>query len=102
MAPADQRFGADQLAVVESELRLVEQLELSALERQHQFVLEREPRLQLLAERRLEQHEIVLAGLGAIEREVAVAEQVVRGAAVRRIGRRPDADLDAMLALARA
>ena len=40
-------------------------------------------------------------GLGAAERQMAVAQQFLRGSAVARIDRRADTDLDAMLAFAR-
>ena len=85
MAPADQRFGADQAAIRETDLRLIEQLEFVALGGEREFGLQRQARLEFLADRVFEQHVAAApGGLGAVEGEVAVAQQFVRGAAVRR------------------
>src|SRR5262245_41420363 len=97
MAPADQRLGANQLFVAEMDLRLEEQFELAALGGVHEFGLQREARFQLLPDRILERYiAAALDGLGAVEGDMAVAEQFVRGAAAGGMNRRADGNLDAM------
>jgi len=51
MAPAHQRFRTQQLAVAEPHLRLVEQLQLVALDRVPELRFERQTRLDLVADR---------------------------------------------------
>ena len=51
VAPAHQRFRAQELAVAEPDLRLIEQLELVALDRMSELCFERQPRLDLVADR---------------------------------------------------
>ncbi len=97
MTPADQRFGADQPAIAEMDLRLEEQLEFAALGGVREFGLQRQARLEFLPDRTFERDvAAALDGLGAIEGDVAVAEQFVRGAAAGRRDRGADGDLDAM------
>ena len=68
MAPADQRFRADQFAVPEMDLRLVEQLEFVPLDGERELGLQRQARLEFLADRTFE-HDIAAAldGLGAVQ-----------------------------------
>src|SRR5437868_15442064 len=97
MTPADQRFRADQPDIAEMNLRLVEQFELAALGGLRQLGLQREARLHFLANRILERDiNAALDGLGAVERDVAVAEQFVRGAAAGGEYRGADRNLDPM------
>ena len=101
MPPADQRLRAGQPAVLEADLRLIEQLQFLTLGGQHELGFEQEPRLELVADAALEEHVAAAAGdLGAVKREVGVAEQLVRRLAIVRIDRDADADVDANLALA--
>ena len=82
MTPADQRLGADQAVVGQMQLRLIEQLEFVALGSQRQFRFQRQARLELVPDRILEQHMAAAPGrLGAAQRQMAVAQQFVRGAA---------------------
>ena len=48
MTPANEGFGADQAAVRQTDLRLIEQFEFIALDGAHQFGLERQARFQFL------------------------------------------------------
>src|SRR5215510_6142017 len=81
------------------DLRLEKQLELAALGGMRKLGLQRKPRFQLLADRILERHiAAALDRLGAIEGDVAVAEQLVRGAATRGEYGRADRNLDAVRA----
>src|SRR5215468_3761827 len=54
VAPAHERLRAQELAVAEPHLRLIEQLELVALERMAELGLEREPCLELFSDLALE------------------------------------------------
>src|SRR5262249_59120982 len=81
LAPADERLGAGEHPVLEIELRLEEQLELVALDRLPQLRLQQEARLELVADRTLEKHVVPAAcRLGAVESEICIAEQLIRGA----------------------
>ncbi len=64
MTPADQGLGADQAAVGQMKLWLVEQFELIAFCRQRQLRFQRQARLQFAADRILEQH--VTAAVGCL------------------------------------
>ena len=91
MAPADQRFRADQAAVGEVHLRLVEQLELAALDRERELGFQRHPRFELLAHGILEHHMAAAPrSLGAAEGQMAVAQQLIGVASVFRIDRNAD------------
>ena len=95
------RLGAHQLAVLETDLRLIEQLQFFALRGSSQFGLERKPRFEFVADRALEKYVPPAAGgLGAIEREVGIAEEFVGGGAVVRINGDADADVDANMPVA--
>ena len=79
VVPADQRLGADDLAVVHVDLRLVEQLQLAALERVAQAALEVETLGGLLAHRVVEDLAARLAELlRAVHGGVGVAQQRLR------------------------
>src|ERR1700752_1566428 len=79
------------------DLRLEKQLELAAIGGMRKLGLQREARFQLLADRVLERHiAAALDRLGAIEGDMAVAEQFVRGAATRGKYGRADRTLDAV------
>src|SRR5580700_4390779 len=98
MPPADERFRAQQPAIVETDLRLIEQLELAAFHGPRQLRLQRQPRLQLRPDPAIEKNMAAAAGgLGPIESEVGVAEQLLSGCAVVRIERQPDAGCDVEL-----
>jgi hypothetical protein len=45
MAPADQRFRANQTAIDQTDLRLIKQLEFFAFDRERQFGFQLQPRL---------------------------------------------------------
>src|SRR5262245_41370595 len=95
MAPANQRLGAQKLAVAEANLRLIEQLELIALEREAKLRFQQQPCLDLVPDLAREDDMPATAiRLGSIEREVGVAEQLVRRCAMIRIEGDPDADVD--------
>ena len=83
MTPADQGLGADQAAVGQMQLRLIEQFEFVALRGQRQFGFQRQAGFELAADRVLEQHMTAAPGrLGAAQRQMGVAQEFVRGAAV--------------------
>ena len=97
--PAQQRLDAEQAAVVDRELRLVEQRELAALQRAVQAAVG--DRRHALGHAPLEEHGRAAAQLlGAVHREVGVVQQLVgRGAVVRE---QRDADAGAHLVVAAA
>jgi hypothetical protein len=93
--PTDQRLGADQAAIPQAHLRLIEQLELAALHGQPQLRLQHQPRLEGCPHAAIEKHmPAAPGGLGAIQSEVGIAEQLLGAGAIARIDRQPDADLD--------
>ena len=99
MAPADQRFGAAQAAVGELDLRLVEQLELAALDGERELGSPASPALRAPGA----SHSRTSRGRRAAvpwrgRRQMAVAQQLIGVAAVFRIDRNAGDDLDAMLA----
>jgi len=87
--------------VGERDLRLVEQLELVALDRAREVGLHREPRLQLVAHLAVVKHAAGAAGgLGVVEREVGIADQLVGRGAIGGEDRKAGADADAQMAFA--
>ena len=98
MAPADEGFRADQAAIRQTHLRLIEQLELSPFDRKRKLRLKRQPRLQFPSDGAVE-HDVTTApdGLGAAEGEMAVAQQFVCRPAALRVKGNPDAHPDTML-----
>jgi hypothetical protein len=92
--PAQQRLHADHLAVRETDLRLVVQAELVFGDRAPQLGFELLAALDL-ALHRLDEEAVGVAAvrLGAIERDVGVAQQLVRIGVV--VGKDRDADADA-------
>ena len=101
MTPADQRFGADQAAVGQMQLRLIEQFELAALRRQRQFGFQREAGFKLAADLVFEQHMTAApGGFGAAQRHMGIAQEFVRATAAAGEDGGADADPDAMLAIA--
>src|SRR5260370_35536497 len=97
MTPANEGFGADQAAVGQTDLRLIEQFEFIARDGKRQFGLQRQPCFQFLPDLFLEQDVIPAScRLGATEREMAVAQQFVGGAAAQWLGGYSDTDLDPM------
>ena len=91
MVPADQRLERADAVVLEVEQRLVIELELAALDREAQVGFELAALPAPAVEALLEESVGAAPGfLGAVEREVGVAQQVVGVAAVR--GRDGDAD----------
>src|SRR5262245_18525982 len=95
MAPANQRLGAQELAVAEANLRLIEQLELVALERMAELCLQRQSCLDLIPDlAREDDVSAPASSLGPIEREVGVAKEFVRRPAMVRIERNTNADID--------
>ena len=91
MVPADQRLEARDLAAFDLDQRLVMQLELFGEQRLAQIEFELAPLLHLRVHFRLEEMEGAAAvGLGAIERHVGIAQQLIGLVAVGR--RHGDAD----------
>ena len=92
MVPADQRLERADAVVLEVEQGLVVELELAALEREPQVGFELPPLLRSLVEAFLEEGVGAAARfLGAIEREVGVAQKRLAVAAVVGSDRDPDA-----------
>ena len=91
MVPAQQRLAAVIAVVADVDQRLVVQLELAAHDRLAQIEFQRAPRLHARVHLGLEEPIGAAAvGLGAVQRQVGVLQQLVRlGAVVRRHG---DAD----------
>ena len=88
MPPAQQRLGADHGVVRQPDLRLEIELELVLREGAPQLEIEAAPRLRLRAQHRHEEAVGAAAvGLGLVEREIGVGDQLVDvGAVVRRDG----------------
>ncbi len=83
--PADQRLGAALPLGGEIVLRLIDDLELLAAERQPQLVLDHAAALQRLVHALLEEaHALTAVALGAGERDAGVTEHGGRGVAVGR------------------
>src|SRR6266699_2770752 len=97
MAPANEGFRADQAAVRQTDLRLIEQFEFIALGGKPQFGLQRQSRFQFAPDCRLEQDVTVPGRLGAAEREMAVAQQFVGGSASGRMDGGSYTDFHAVL-----
>ncbi len=92
MAPAQQRFVADDLAVVEALDRLEERLEFLAHDRAAQIAFELEQIQRVAMQRLVEQREAMTAlGLRAVHRDVGIAQEILGLA----IARRGDCDADA-------
>ena len=95
MVPADQGLEAADLVALEIDDRLVVELELAGRQRLAQVVLQGAPRLHLRVHLRLEEAEGAAAvALGAVERQVGVAHQLVGLVAVRRADGDADAGAD--------
>ncbi len=95
MAPAHQRFGADDLPGGHAGPRLEVHLELAVVERATQPGFDLEPAQQLLVHPRLEHlHAAHAARLGVRQRGVGVPQQHFGAHAVARIARDADADRD--------
>ena len=96
--PAQQRFDAGHASRGDVDLRLVVELQLAALERVAQIVLQRQP-LQRAAVHRRREHLIRVAArvLGAIHRVVGVRQQRLGRVAVARKKRDADAGGDEQL-----
>ena len=100
MIPADQGLGADQAAIGQMHLRLVEQFEFISFCSQRQFGFQCQTRLELVSYRILEQNmAAAFGGLGAAQRQMAVAQEFVGGTAAGGEHRCADGNADAMLAL---
>ena len=85
------------MSIHETDLRLIEQLEFVSFDGKREFGLQRQALLELPPYRVFEHHEAAAPGcLGAIEGQMAVAQQFVRGPAVGREHRSADRDLEAM------
>ena len=98
MIPADQRLKAADLAALQIHHRLVIQLELACGQRLAQILLHDAAGLHLLVHRGLEEAERAAAvALGAVQREIGIAQQLVRGQAVTGTDR--DADAGANIGL---
>ena len=83
--PADQGLGAALPLGGEIVLRLIDDLELLAAERQPQLVLDHAPALQRLVHALLEEaHALAAVALGAGESDAGMAEHGGRGVAVGR------------------
>ena len=95
MAPADQRLEAADLVAREIDDRLVVQLELAGRQRLAQVVLHGAARLHLRVHLRLEEAEgAAPVALGAIERQIGVADQLVGAQPVGRADGDADAGAD--------
>ena len=93
MIPAQQGLDAQDRAARKTDDRLIVDLELAAIARVAQLVLELAPRLRGRVHLRLEQAEIVAPlGLDPIEREIGIVEQLL---GFRRVVRARDADAGA-------
>ena len=98
MVPADQRLKAADLAALQVHHRLIVELELARGQRLAQVLLHDAAGLHLLVHVRLEEAERAAAvALGAVKREVRIAQQLVRGLAIARADRDADAGADAGL-----
>src|SRR5260370_538122 len=96
----DQRSSAEQLAGSEMDRGGVEQLEFVWPHRQREFGFQRQTRFDFLPDRAFEHDMTAATGrLGAGQREMAVAQQFVRGVAAGGIHRRADRDPDMVLAV---
>src|SRR6266481_7354726 len=97
MAPANKGFRADQAAVRQTDLRLIEQFEFLALGGANQFGLKRQSCLEFRSDAAVEEHVTATLGrLGATKRQMAVAEQFVSRHAAAWIDGYADIDLDAV------
>src|SRR6516164_8654669 len=102
MSPADQRLSTDQATVRQADLRLIEQLEFPAFGSEYELCFECQARLQFLPDRVLENHMAAAPGrLGAAERQMPVAQKLLRAVAMLREDSGADRDPEAMLARAR-
>src|SRR5882757_2603212 len=98
MVPANEGFRAEQAAIRQTDLRLIEQFEFISLDGERQFGLESQPCFQFLPDRFLEQDMTAAScRLGATESEMAIAQQFVDRVATRWICGRADTDRDAVL-----
>ena len=98
MAPADEGFRADQAAIRETDLRLVEQFEFIPLDGAGQFRLQRQARFKFLPDGAFEYHmPATPRRLGAAKRKMAVAQQFIGGTAIAGIDGSADAGLEPVL-----
>src|SRR6266700_268580 len=97
VTPSDQRLGANQTAVYQTDLRLIEQLELFSFDRKRKFGLQLQPRFKLLPNGVLKHHIATTPGrLGTAEGQMAVAEHLVRRSSSLRMDGHPDTNVDAV------
>ena len=97
MTPSDQRFRADQTAVQQADLRLIEQLELFSFDRKRQFGFQLQPRFKLLPNGVLEYHIAAAPSrLGTTKGQMTVTEQLVRRSPSLRMDGHADSDADAV------
>ena len=100
MPPANESFRAHQPAIVETDLRLIEKLQLCPVDGPPKLSFERQPRFDLIPDRALKENAAAAAGrLGPVKREVGIAKKFVRRRAMVRINSDTDAGVDAKLAL---
>ena len=92
MAPADEGFRADQAAIRETDLRLVEQFEFIPLDGMRQFGLQRQARFKFLPDGAFEHHmPATPRRLGTAKCKMAVAQQFIGGTAIAGIDGSADA-----------
>src|SRR5580765_2119698 len=101
MPPANESFRAHQPAIVETDLRLIEKLQLVPVDGPPKLGFERQPRFDLIPYRAFKENAAAAARrLGPVKREVGIAKKFVRRRAMVRINSDTDAGVDAKLAFA--